>query len=303
MGIKMKAYKAIINPISTFGTTLRGDTIFGHLCWVLRYKFGEDKLNELLKSYENEPFLIVSDAFLSSNLPKPKAPSFCLNENLENKKENRKKIWLNLEDLQNGSFANAKEEPQILNKSEAVVKNSLNYKSFCTGESAEFAPYSEIENVVPKSDIYFLLDESKLQASELKQALEFLAKMGYGKNASTGKGRFLLDDFSEIKVPLIKNDANVLMSLSPCVLDDTFKNCYYEPFTRFGKHGGDLANDRPFKKPILLADSAAVFWSDTAAQKGYAGKAIKSHSAHQNTYHQGYAIVVSTKIRLDNETL
>ena len=46
----MKAYKAIINPISTFGTILRGDTIFGHLCWVLRYKFGESKLNELLKS-------------------------------------------------------------------------------------------------------------------------------------------------------------------------------------------------------------------------------------------------------------
>lgn len=52
----MKAYKAIINPISTFGTTLRGDTIFGHLCWVLRYKFGESKLNELLKAMKMSLF-------------------------------------------------------------------------------------------------------------------------------------------------------------------------------------------------------------------------------------------------------
>lgn len=297
----MKAYKATINPISAFGTTLKGDTIFGHLCWALRYKFGENKLNELLKSYENEPFLIASDAFLNGNLPKPKAPSFCLNESLENKKENRKKIWLSLDDLQNGNFAKAQKEPENLNKCEAVVKNSLNYLNFCTGDSAEFAPYSEIESIVPKSDIYFLLDESKLQANELKQALEFLAKMGYGKNASTGKGRFILSAFDELKTPLIQNNANAFMSLSPCVLDSSLQNCYYEPFTRFGKHGGDLANNKPFKKPILLVDSAAVFWD--IAHKGYIGKAIKGHSAHANTYHQGYAILVSTKIRLDDETL
>jgi len=37
------------------------------------------------------------------------------------------------------------------------------------------------------------------------------------------------------------------MTLSPAVLEgQNIKNSYYEPFTRFGKHGAELANTNPF---------------------------------------------------------
>ena len=60
----MKLYKTTITPLSSFGTTLKGDTIFGHICWAICLK-NKNRLNELLKGYEKEPFLVISDAFVS----------------------------------------------------------------------------------------------------------------------------------------------------------------------------------------------------------------------------------------------
>jgi len=41
-------------------------------------------------------------------LPKPKMPSRFLKEKSENKKLNRKKIWLTLEELLDGAYSQAK---------------------------------------------------------------------------------------------------------------------------------------------------------------------------------------------------
>ena len=119
------------------------------------------------------------------------------------------------------------------------------------------------------------------------------SQMGFGKNASIGKGFFTVSDFEEIK--LIKA-SKTLMTLSPAVLEgQNIRKAYHEPFTRFGKHGADLANKNPFKKPLLLANSGAIVIFEDVYTKAYIGKAIKGHSAHQDTVHQGYAIVIPTK--------
>ena len=82
----MKLYKTTITPLSSFGTTLRGDTLFGQLCWACKFIFGENELNELLSDYESSPFLIVSDAFASGYLPKPTVPLKELGANVDDKK-------------------------------------------------------------------------------------------------------------------------------------------------------------------------------------------------------------------------
>ncbi len=300
----MTLYKVSITPKSSFVTPLRGDTLFGQICWALSYKFGKNELENLLSSYNEKPFLIVSDAFASGYLPKPSIPSQNLGENIDEKKQNRKKIWLSLKDLQNANFANAKtnDEIGIKAKPNLVMRNSINRLNFTTGD--DFAPYGVQEFNLDKSDIYFLIDESKFGLEKLKTALNLVAQMGYGKKASIGKGRFECGEFEKISGFCEFGEANTdkqdaFMTLSPCVLDGEFKHCFYEPFTRFGKHGADWANANPFKKPILMIDCGAVLVaneSESIKAKGFVGKAIKGISSHKNTVSQGYAIVVATKI-------
>lgn len=287
----MKLYKTTLTPISNFATLLKGDTLFGQICWAIRYTFGEARLNELLSTYENSPFLVVSDGFAKGYLPKPSLPSALLGENNDDKKANRKKIWLTLEQLQNGKFTQALDDERVnhFTKTVATVKNSLNYKTFATDDKGIFAPYSESESKISSKDIYFLIADS-FSLDELQKSLVTVSQMGFGKNSSIGKGFFEFSHFEEVQC---SKNSNTVMTLNPSVLYGLkIKNSYYEPFTRFGKHGAELANKNPFKKPLLLANTGAILVFEDVFIKGYVGNTIQGHSAHQNTVHQGYAIVI-----------
>ena len=298
----MKLYKTTLTPISSFATQLKGDTFFGMLCWALRYKFGEERLKDLIKDYDKNPFLIVSDGFLSGFLPKPTMPSQMLGENKEFKKENRKKLWLSCEDFVNSKFTQAKtidEVAEILKnkgikicktKSEITTKNTINYISFTADD-----PYSELEFILPPQDIYMLLDEDRLSLQELGETVRLMGHIGYGKNASIGKGRFEIGDF----VAVAQNDSCAFMTLSPCILQkmNEIKDCFYEPFTRFGKHGGYLASSGKFEKsPLLLANTGAVVLLKESRDIKFIGKMIAGHSEQRDTIHQGYSIVLPLKL-------
>ena len=223
-----------------------------------------------------------------------------LGENLADKKVNRKKVWLNWKDLQNGDFSLAKsddelEKPMVTFLS---IKNKINRLTFTTDEG-DFAPYSMSEYMTVPQDVYFLLDTDKMNLDELKDAFSLVGKMGYGKKASIGKGRFEVGEFCEIE-SFFNENSNAFMTLGPSSLEN-FSEIYYEPFTRFGKHGASLASDKPFKSPVLLAQSGALIVPNddekTKIQKAaYIGKGIKGHSSHEESVQQGYAIVVGTKV-------
>ena len=292
----MTLYKTTIIPESNFATTLRGDTLFGQMCWSIKYAFGEERLKELLKTYEKNPFLIISDGFVSGYLPKPKMPSILLGEDSDDKKISRKKVWLTLEQLQAGKFRDALTDEEVKNSDKLAVTmhNSINYKTFTTSDDGSFAPYGEKEFSIGKKDIYFLLDKSQFSLDDLKKAYELLSQSGYGKDTTVGKGRFSFEDFEEIK---IDNSSKTFMTLSPFSPQGVeCKEIYYEPFTRFGKFGGDRAFKNAFKKPILMADSASVVHFEQVQELQYIGNAIKNISdTHPDTVHQGYSIVVAIK--------
>ena len=121
--------------------------------------------------------------------------------------------------------------------------------------------------------------------------------MGYGKDSSIGKGRFTFSSFEEVS---IEHNSHTFMVISPFSPHDLeCKSIYYEPFTRFGKHGAELANKNAFKKPLLLADTAAVVQFKSSQERLYIGKAIKGHSSFQDTVHQGYSITIPIKGPID----
>jgi len=52
-------------------TKLESDTIFGHLCWAIRFIDGEEILEKFLETMEKEPVLKLSSAFPEGYLPFP----------------------------------------------------------------------------------------------------------------------------------------------------------------------------------------------------------------------------------------
>ncbi len=289
----MKLYKITIKPTSNFATPLKGDTIFGQLCWIIRYKYKENRLEELLSCYDTEPFLIVSDAFAKDYLPKPSIPQTYLGENLELKKQNHKRIWLSQKDLFEGNYTNAKTDEDVQNHDKTIVsvKNSINYKTFTT-DSVNFAPFSEVEYSISSKDIYCLIS-SAFSQDELKECFRLLGEYGYGKNTSIGKGRFEILDFQEVTLNNKSTTFIALSAFAPTCED--YKHIFYEPFTRFGKHsqGKDIKN--AFKKPILLADCGGVVEFKEEKSIQYIGQCIKNHSSFKKAVHQGYSMVLPLK--------
>jgi len=289
----MTLYRAKIHPISRFGSTLKGDMLFGQLCWAFFYLYGKERLDTLLLDYAKSPFLVVSDGFASGHFPKPTMPSRYLKENQEEKKENRKKVWLTQNDLLAGNYTAAKtnKNAQCIESVSTSTHNAINYKTFNTGDDG-FDPYSVTEIELSKRDIYFLISNATTK-EELHKALLLVCEIGYGKKSSTGKGRFEIEQFETVEMT---KSSTTFMALSPFVAHNmSVKALFYEPFTRFGKTGANRAKQTPFKDPILMADKGAVVVFDKPQTLSYVGKGIENISAYEDIVHQGYSIVIPLK--------
>jgi CRISPR-associated protein Csm4 len=60
---------------SSFITPMHADTLWGHLCWALRYLYGEKEILDFLAAYsEGESPVILSNAFPEGFLPHPVLP-------------------------------------------------------------------------------------------------------------------------------------------------------------------------------------------------------------------------------------
>lgn len=307
-GDTMQGYRLHIRPLSAFATKLMGDTLFGQICWAIRNRFGETRLQECLQGYtDNQPFLVVSDAFPHGYLPRPHLPHlfFDFDDNVD-RKALKKLHYLPIKSVDQPVekwLDFCKTEQQAFSgddglRQEIQPHNTINRLTGTTGEG-DFAPYSVRQNWYPQGaelDLYLLLDESRLAKEDLRQCLDDIADMGYGKDASIGMGKFAI--VSVEAHDLAKQDqANACMTLANCApqgLGYDAKRSFYQLFTRFGRHG-DIAvhqKAKPFKNPILMASAGSVFTCDVPTTafigQGLGGDGSLSKTI-EDTVHQGYA--------------
>ena len=305
----MKRYRITTELKSAFGTPLKGDTLFGQLCWAILNRYGEDHLQQLLTDYSVQPFAVCSDGFPSGYLPRPSLPvSYFEIPDSEDHKAVKKKRWVPLdalskpisqwlENAKSDSDLNGNESQQSQphNIQRPQPHNTINRLTGTTGEGM-FAPYSQPQTwyrINEKFDIYLLLDEPRLPLPDVKTLFSDIGTFGYGRDASIGLGKFDCIDYAEEDFPTPET-ANTCLTLAPCApqgLGLDGKHSYYNVFTRFGRHGdvGVHRQHGPFKAPVLLADTAAVF-SPMPAGQPYIGRGISGISrAIPTTVHQGYA--------------
>lgn len=322
----MKLAEVVIKPISPFGTPLKGDTIFGHFFWQVVYdpSLIKGDLERLVKTYIHEPFFVFSSAFPCLRdgwlLPRPtlplgylvqkkKGPCF---ESLKRLKQERKKKWIKANelkiDLKGVSFFTEMEAAEIVQEcwklgpfptsfkglilQEAQPHNSINRLTFTTGEG--FAPY-QTENYwfLPglRLSVFVLYQPELISLDNIKKAFSRMGQMGFGRDASTGLGRFEVEDLHEHDLP---GPAQTLYTLGPYVpQQDDYEEIWYQPFVRYGRHGSYLVlTGRPFKNPVLMAEEGAVLRA--SSPKGpLLGRALTNLSkAEERTIGQGFSIVL-----------
>ena len=279
----MEPYRIRIQPISAFGTRPLGDTLFGQLCWAVRNRHGEERLINLLDGYtQGRPFAVVSDAVPSGYLPRPALPGHWFDmENGCDRKAVKKRAWLPVDQFNvpvKEWLAHCKTPAEIpggVPQPHPQPHNTLSRASGTTGGS-EFAPYamnqwwygqeSQEKGEVPSAvwlDVYVVLDEVRLTAAELAALFDDIGRIGFGRDASIGLGKFRLEGPQAEELPHQAN-ADAWLTLAPCAPQGQGfdpGNSLYQPFTRFGRHGdiGVHLPGGPFKAPLLLAQTGAVF--------------------------------------------
>ncbi len=299
----MKSLKLTIEFKSPLGSLLLSDTIFGHFCWEYRDIFGEDKLKEVLEDFESNPFLVFSDGFVKDTLPMP----FLKPKSLKEMKEYFKErfgddfdYYSNVKRLKKARFVkdyfleNLKGDLELFalydyihkpnTKTVHFIRNSVNRITNTVQEglySTDEVFYGE------QVDIYVKYDESRIDKGTIEKVFESIGRFGFGRDKSTGKGRFKVVDAEDEPKVLARKSSKTFISLSSGVPDKDCEILYGKIFTKFGKHGGSLAIANPFKNPVILFRSGSVF--EFKETKEIYGQAFNV-SVYPGHYHSAYML-------------
>jgi CRISPR-associated protein Csm4 len=193
----------------------------------------------------------------------------------------------------------AEDQEKGITLSALRAHNTINRLTGTTGK-APFTPFTSEVIVYPPGvelAVFLLLDPEATSVERVAEGLNKMGTFGYGRDASTGLGRFAVGEPRPLPDPGLA-DAGALYTLAPSVPDPSgFKNIWFAPFVRLGKHGDKYAlSGNPFKNPVVMADEGAVLETTREGnwdEKPYVGRSIHNVSLNETkTVVQGYSPVI-----------
>ncbi|MBW8269021.1 type III-A CRISPR-associated RAMP protein Csm4 [Caldovatus aquaticus] len=276
--MELRRFRLRLDPLSPFGTPPTSGTLFGHLCWAKRAHEGREALRAWLARLPAEP-VALSDLLPTDHLPRPLlAPGSA--EPGEDAKTLRKRRYLPLEAwrrLRVGATARALDDllrragadPAFLERAR-VPHNRIDRASGKTPEAGggglwfaeDLWPAADAKgNGRTAADLYV---RSALPAREVEALLARLGETGFGRDASTGRGRFRVEGSEPMgwldETPKGSGAARML-SLSQGVVTANMRAPRWRRFVLFGKIGREMTAEgkRPWKLPLVLAEAGATF--------------------------------------------
>ncbi len=297
----MKSLKLTIEFKSPLGSLLLSDTIFGHFCWEYRDIFGEDKLKEILKDFEGNPFIVFSDGFVKDTLPMPFLKPKSLKEMKGYFKERFGEdfdYYSNVKRLKKARFVsvdfleNLKDDLELFvlydyihkpgTETAHFIRNSVNRVTNTVQEGL----YSTVETFYGEPvDIYVKYDEGRIDKDAIEKVFESIGRFGFGRDKSTGKGRFEVIEVKNEPEVLVRKSAKTFINLSSGIPDEDCEILYGKTFTKFGKHGRGPILKNPFKNPVVLFKSGSVVSFRTEKEVYGRGLSVSVYPGHyQSAY-------------------
>ncbi len=294
----MKSVKITVRFKSPVASELQSDTIFGQFAWWYRYKYGEDKLKEALEGFETKPFIVFSDGFLEDTVAMPILKPQSLEQvkdilgdsYYEEIKRIKSARYLRVNDKwimsENVNLSHIKDyiENQAAAAEKEFVRNSINRITNTVDEGL----YSTKEKFFTRNiNIYAKYDDDIISKEEIAGVFGEIGSFGFGKDKSTGKGRFDLVDIKDSPSILQSKKTKTFISLSSGVSDEYCEILFGKTFTKFGKHSEELVFKNPFKNPVVLFQSGSVF--RVKEQKDIYGRGFQL-SNFEGHYHNAFMI-------------
>ncbi len=280
-------YRIRFRLASPLATPLHSGTLFGNLCWAWRYLYGEASLGQWLCSLAENPFLI-SDGFPADMLPRPllkPAPveAMTLDQIQVHKKLKKRKLIPRavFEELRNNISEKAlgqrlarldEEEKKRLERMTPQERERLGREGWVrvphnriqriTGRTPEegglfFTEEFWVTGLRQYRDVYV---QTSLPQEKLEELFRQVARWGYGKDATWGRGRFDGLEITPETSGLFDGKLPRAMSLSHGSLTSNMGHARYQLETHYGRLGGVYAaSSSPFKYPLLLMKPGATF--------------------------------------------
>lgn len=284
----MNTYRLTLTLKGPLGTPLSADTLWGHVCWGIVYREGQEALARFLEaSATDAPPLVLSDPLPAGFLPRPVLPPVAPDEEdaivgrllagtdaieqSDRLAAARRVRYLPLDrfrDLASKLSAACLLEAllrQALARAPAltttvVAHNTINRLTNHT--LSEGGLFFQSESFAGGSTDYDLWIASPWPAERVREIFTWALEGGYGRDASTGKGNLAVGDIRPDALPAAR-DANALMTLGPCAPAETDPSRgFWTTETRFGKLGGPWAlqteDGGVFKHPVIFLAAGAV---------------------------------------------
>lgn len=300
----MADYRLRLTLTSPLATPLYSGTLFGHLCWIKRYRDGEQALADWLTEQATRP-LLLSDAFPADHLPRPLLAPAERGKQGENEardafirrlgeaKNRRKRGWITVEDflaLRDG-LNEARLQERLANLPGRVhsvrqAHNTINRHTGTTPASGGlyFMPEDWYDEPARRLDVYLRTD---LDAATLRDGFGAIGEYGFGRDASLGRGQFVVD-VKPADPRLFAHAGNRLLSLSHGTLSANMHAPFYKLHTHYGKLGGLYAGGArsPFKFPLTLTRPGTTF---SPADDGPYGELLEAvHPHHAEIRHHAF---------------
>lgn len=291
----MKTYILPLKQKSGLLSELQSDTIYGHFCWRLKERLGDEKLTEFISLYKNgRPVFVLSDGLLQVNgeIRFPRPYIFSKPEIKETKAEkvlefvkrklSKERNYLTITEL--NSFLNSGkveiEEKSDVEQSKKDRKRKIPFMSKALRVSVQIdrstfgSSEGRLFSYNPKyarEDVSYLvlikvIDDAAYKSFECESILKDVFIVGFGKKKSSGYGQFDVGEITEYNSFKEPDDANAFMVLGnylPNASDD-ITPIGYDINTKYGKLGEELSqSENPFKNPIVFLIAGSCFGTNT----------------------------------------
>ncbi|MEW6606113.1 MAG: hypothetical protein AB1414_01495 [bacterium] len=269
-----KTYKVTLKIKSSVITPFQADTIFGTLCWGIRFLEKEEELKKFIDASLGEyPPLIISDGFPEGYLIKPVLEPLKSKESEElardcygKEKRGLIKGIMKLKELNRIDFISKDyllnhidplsciqmgrdfltggfKEPEI--ESQTNLHNTFNRLIARVREGGLFSETETYYSLASRINFYIKLNETVFPLSRLENLLKgYLEISGYGADKSVGKGQIEFMAIEDSDLSCAKQP-NAFISLSSFVPDsDDPANGFYIPLIKYGKLGEHYASSK-----------------------------------------------------------
>ena len=281
--MKYEKLKLLIKFETPFITPLQSDTLFGEFCWTTLHCYGEKKLESILAE---TPGIAFSDGIPEGYLPIPLFPMRNISLTSEKSIDDAKKLYEDLKDFKKKRyvlkdlFLRTSRKGELLTeelfrefqKLDEEERNKKFLSSFVTtattvhvsidrltGTSGEGMLFQSTEFFTEREiSIYVFYNPEIITKDEIYETFKILGATGFGAKKSWGKGKFTVR-IADYDLP--DGNSDFFISLSTGLpKKEEVKSFYAEFFTKYPKHGREIARPEIFKNPLVLSKPGAVFY-------------------------------------------